>query len=614
MNRRATRIVTCLSLSALLLAPAPAWGEQGERNATESLPTPEALVSTADTLDDAELVASPEADGALPGGDGATASDPNTTPQAGGWVDLEDGRHWIDPETGEMVTSTWVEDGGARYWIGADGRMASSCWHAEGDDWWWLGADGRMAADCWHRSGSDWYWMGPDGRMTRGWADLSSGSYYFSSSGIMETSRLVRTLGGIHWIGPDGTPLSGWTDTPDGRFYFDPSEVRHPAVLGLLAQNGVEYFIDAQTGMVRNAWAQLSDGSSAYAGADGVLSGRLVDGVLYVEEGVRASGFTSLSGSTFYADPATGKLARGWKVVGGSRYWFDADSGRMFSNAWHAEGGDWWWLGADGRMAADCWHRSGSDWYWMGSDGRMARGWMKINGSWHFFSPSGIMLTGWHAEDGDWWWFDASGVMQTGWVSVGGSWYWMGTDGRMATSCWHREGSDWYWLDANGKMATGWRLIGGTWYWFGGDGRWNEMSVLYPDMFNIAQNYTSQTNYLLLVDTSGCRTAVYYRAYGTWTPIREWICSPGAPATPTVKGQFTVTGKGYSFGSGYTCYYYTQFYGDYLFHSIKYNQGTFVVQDGRLGQQLSHGCVRLALENAKWIYDNIPYRTKVVIY
>ena len=36
--------------------------------------------------------------------------------------------------------------------------------------------------------------------------------------------------------------------------------------------------------------------------------------------------------------------------------------------------------------------------------------------------------------------------------------------------------------------------------------------------------------------------------------------------------------------------------------------------DGRVGIALSHGCVRLKIENAKWIYDNIPSRTTVVVY
>ncbi|WP_418253284.1 L,D-transpeptidase [Gordonibacter urolithinfaciens] len=48
--------------------------------------------------------------------------------------------------------------------------------------------------------------------------------------------------------------------------------------------------------------------------------------------------------------------------------------------------------------------------------------------------------------------------------------------------------------------------------------------------------------------------------------------------------------------------------------TILYDQGTRNVQDGRLGMNLSHGCVRLAIENAKWIYDNIPSGTKVYVY
>jgi lipoprotein-anchoring transpeptidase ErfK/SrfK len=105
-------------------------------------------------------------------------------------------------------------------------------------------------------------------------------------------------------------------------------------------------------------------------------------------------------------------------------------------------------------------------------------------------------------------------------------------------------------------------------------------------------------------------------SYGNWGPLREMICSPGAPATPTVRGVFEVDYKGYAFGygHGYTCYYFTSFYGDYLFHSVLYNEGTFVIQDGRLGMHLSHGCVRMDINDAKWIYDNMPYGTTVVVY
>lgn len=133
-------------------------------------------------------------------------------------------------------------------------------------------------------------------------------------------------------------------------------------------------------------------------------------------------------------------------------------------------------------------------------------------------------------------------------------------------------------------------------------------------MYEKAQGYRSGSDWLILVDTWSCRVGIFYGGYGNWNLENYWFCSPGADATPTVLGQYYVTGRGYSFGRGYTCYYYTQFYGDYLFHSILYNQGTFTVQDGRLGQRLSHGCVRMQIDQAKWIYDNIPNGTKVVTY
>ena len=55
-------------------------------------------------------------------------------------------------------------------------------------------------------------------------------------------------------------------------------------------------------------------------------------------------------------------------------------------------------------------------------------------------------------------------------------------------------------------------------------------------------------------------------------------------------------------------------YGDYLFHSVLYNKYNGSLNDGRLGMALSHGCVRLDINNAKWIYDVIPSGTTVVVY
>ncbi len=129
-----------------------------------------------------------------------------------------------------------------------------------------------------------------------------------------------------------------------------------------------------------------------------------------------------------------------------------------------------------------------------------------------------------------------------------------------------------------------------------------------------ASLYSSITPYLILVNRSTHKVGVFQGWQGNWNCIQYWDCSDGKPSTPTVEGIFRIGSRGYYFDSyGSRCFWYTQFYQDYLFHSVPcYQNGA--IMDGRLGMALSHGCVRLQMENAKWLYDNIPSGTTVVVY
>ena len=131
-----------------------------------------------------------------------------------------------------------------------------------------------------------------------------------------------------------------------------------------------------------------------------------------------------------------------------------------------------------------------------------------------------------------------------------------------------------------------------------------------------AQQYYSSTNWLILADTTNNHVAIFSGSAGNWKLQKYWSCTSGAPSTPTVTGQFTIGSRGYSFGEehGYSCYYWTQFRGAYLFHSVKYYANTRNIMDGRLGVNASAGCIRLDIDNAKWLYDYIPGGTKVVVY
>ena len=138
--------------------------------------------------------------------------------------------------------------------------------------------------------------------------------------------------------------------------------------------------------------------------------------------------------------------------------------------------------------------------------------------------------------------------------------------------------------------------------------------IINANEFANSGNFSSETDYFIWVDLKNFRTNIFKGSVKNWKLINSYICTIGKPSTPTPKGTFTIGIKGLYFGveKGYKCWYYSQFKGNYLFHSIIYNlDGT--IRDGRLGMALSDGCVRLAKENAKWIYDNIPERTKVYI-
>ena len=182
-----------------------------------------------------------------------------------------------------------------------------------------------------------------------------------------------------------------------------------------------------------------------------------------------------------------------------------------------------------------------------------------------------------------------------------------------------------FWLEGAtyyGIPGAGYCLINATWNIDGRiwqadcDGRLTEIVAPpgFEDMFHRAQGYDSPTSWLIMVDLSDHKVGVFRGGPGSWRVERGFVCSCGAPETPTVEGVFQIGSRGYSFGSGFTCYYWTQFYGDYLFHSTLYWEGTFEPLDPTLGASVSHGCVRLDINDAYYINAEVPSGTTVVTY
>lgn len=102
-------------------------------------------------------------------------------------------------------------------------------------------------------------------------------------------------------------------------------------------------------------------------------------------------------------------------------------------------------------------------------------------------------------------------------------------------------------------------------------------------------------------------------------PMKAILCSTGLRnATP--KGTFQLSSKYIwrELNGGVYGQYASRIVGGVLFHSVPYtskNKATLSVSKyNKLGQQASMGCVRLTVEDAKWIYDNCPSGTYVEIY
>lgn len=103
--------------------------------------------------------------------------------------------------------------------------------------------------------------------------------------------------------------------------------------------------------------------------------------------------------------------------------------------------------------------------------------------------------------------------------------------------------------------------------------------------------------------------------------IDTFICSTGL-GNSTPKGIFIKTQplNRWHYFKKFLCWaqYSYQIEGDILFHSVLYSaksESTLRVNSVyALGSKASHGCVRLQVEDAKWIYENCEKGTIVIVY
>jgi peptidoglycan hydrolase-like protein with peptidoglycan-binding domain len=130
------------------------------------------------------------------------------------------------------------------------------------------------------------------------------------------------------------------------------------------------------------------------------------------------------------------------------------------------------------------------------------------------------------------------------------------------------------------------------------------------------------TPYRLRISLADQRVYVYkLMPNNQYEWIRSFICSTGL-GDSTPRGVFTNTGPGnrWHYFKKFMCWAQYAYYieGDIMFHSVIYsaqNENTLRYSSlFMLGRKASHGCVRLNVKDARWIYQNCKKGTVITIY
>ena len=495
-----------------------------------------------------------------------------------GWLKDKGCWYWLDPENGGKMTTGLQAVGGVPYHFAASGKMSVG-WAKESGSWYYAASSGALQTG-WLKWRDGWYWLDPEngGKMATGLFEANGEWFTADVDGATRIDCWSFTEDGWYRVDSRGEILTGWYEEKGKKYWLDPENYGKMKAAEYFAVDEINFYARANGAIATGQWLE-TEGRLLLAGSDGAIG----VGEAYVNEnggftlrsddGVTLMGWQIIDGFKFYADPATGgELAKGW---------FDFESNQYWANE-HC-------------VVVEGWQKIDSKWYWFdgSTNGAMVKGWQKIDGTWYYFQNDGAMKIGWLKDNGSWYYLSSSGAMKTGWLLLGDTWYY---------------------LKNSGAMATGSYKINGTWHQFANSGAWISPEAT---MTKKAQSFSSKTNWLILVDCTDNYVGIFKGSQNNWVMHKYIRCTSGAYSSPTVKGTFTIGAKGLHFGEekGYTCWYYTQFYGNYLFHTVLYSPYSRTnIIDGRLGINASHGCVRLSMDNAKWIYDNIPKGTKVHVY
>lgn len=138
--------------------------------------------------------------------------------------------------------------------------------------------------------------------------------------------------------------------------------------------------------------------------------------------------------------------------------------------------------------------------------------------------------------------------------------------------------------------------------------------------YNTYENYYQNLYEIKVNRQENCVTVYTYDDDGEYTiPVRAMVCSCGID-NGTITGDFDMYFKNewHALFNDVYGHYVSGISGDFLFHSVPFYfsepDQLEVEEFNKLGTAASMGCVRLAIADTKWIYENCPVGTAISIF
>ena len=403
-------------------------------------------------------------------------------------------------------------------------------------------------------------------------------------------------------------------------------------ILTLLFLLCISFALPATASAYKNEWVTTGDGTYYYGnngkkytgGPKKIKSGKKTYLYLFDRSGKLITDQVTKYKKKLYLSLANGRLLTTFKQINGA-YYYGTEKGYLKTGKQTYKKKIYYFNPKNGQALKKQWKKIGKYYYYFNGRGRAYHGGVyTINGKKYYFDKSGRRSSGVYKIGKYYYGFNSKGVMVTGWRTLDKNKYYFQKNGRAYVNGFHKINKKSYYFNSYGVRQTGWLVIGNKRYYL--DPNDNGARIYGTKKINGTTykfgskgyvTYKPTGNLTIHVNRKKCVITIYDGS----TPVKAMACSVGRAGSPTPTGTFFIRAKyrwwelnGPSYGQ-----YCSKFLDAYLFHSVPMygttrNPYNVNASDyNRLGSPASEGCIRLCVADARWIYDNVPVGSTIVI-